>query len=525
MPDNKLELLKAKAKAKQLQAKQIQKPSLIQQAKTVATKGFPVSPGVQKAAQILETPIRAARAGAIGYGETIQDAEARSLLLPMTAQTLQQQAANIPAAREAFREALQIDFEAQGTRQEILGAAGEIAGISLMTMPILATTTKHPGVAGALTFGALKTIQQASREGRIVPVDVAQEAAIAGVLPAIKPATAAVSRAMRSTLRGLFKQTARIDTAAFDALIDNPKLMTQFKGLREGITEKSLNIQKSIVRAHNKVGNLLGRYKDKLGISTKLTEPITDVKAPKPEDLDDAFNVLMDAVKTKSIPDNRLIAQLVELRSNIYNLTTFKPGQTLPALSDKVTAQLKNRAARINEVIAGLKGGKRLRTLEQSYAKLTEVYERLQQKLSTPGKVEEFFGRVMRREAEMDEILGTPGEIMNLLRKVEKRTGEKIIQPMIDELASRQFQSITPHGFSGSILAGMAALLAFPQHPGLAGTAIAVSSPKVVSKLVPAAQKLGEGLKTIGKVISRADARALISAISLLQGGITDDSR
>lgn len=529
-------ILKARAQLELRQRQQapteepeVTEPSLLQQAQTAITEGIDVPPSIQRAAQIVETPIRIGRGIGLGVGEAVKGVEAQlapTVLpgVPVRPEVAPQIVEQLPAAVEAFKRGLDPDFTPQNTREEIFGTIGELGTVLPITAPILSMTAKHPGIGGAVTFGTLHTIRQAARDGRIVPLDIAKEAAIAGVLPIINPTIQQTVRGSKAVLKGLFKRSAKVDEEALDALLENPQLLNQFTGLRSAITEKAVNVQRAIAKAHAQVGQVLSKYKeDTLGIVSRLEDPIVTRVPKTAEQLDETFNVLSNSIKTKALPDNKLIERALELRNDIYELITFKPGVTLPPLQGKVVTQLKNRANRINEMISGLKGGKRLRLIEKAYSDITKSYESIQNKLSTPGKIEDFFTKFMRKEGDLDEALGTPSEILEKLRKIEQRSKMSIIKPLIREISSRQFKEIAPQGFSGSILAAIAAALAVTQRPALAATIGVVSSPRGVAFVLPKAQRVGRILKQAGNIMARADTRALIGSLNLLYGNETQE--
>jgi len=506
-------ILKAKA---QLELRtRTAEPSLIERGKQAITKGFQVSPGVQKAAQLAQVPIRAGRAAAVGIERATRGVGSQlgALALPggpvtpTGQQALGQVAAQAPQAIERAGAAFKQGFEPQDPRERVAATAGEIGAISLATFPILARA-KHPAVTGGLTFSTLEAINQAANEGRIEPIEVGKEFALGASLPLVAPSAALVVKGTKSVLKGILKTSTRLPEKALDTVLDNPKLLKEFAGTQKEISKRVVNLQKAIVQSRQRAGGVLQKVKKKLGVDRPLEAPIRETPTRTPTELDSAFNQAK-VLSNSNAPKKEKILALLDLRQELDDMLSFaKPGQTVTPISGRVESQLVNRRNEINTILNKI--APRLRKAEAGFAKTAQTYDEIQRAIATPGKAEDLMVRLFKGE-NLDEVLGSKKDLLQALRKVEGISKQKLIEPIMKELASKSLRVLEPQGLSGSILAAVAAALAIVQRPGLAGVVALTSSPRGAAAILPAAQRVGRGVRQVGKAVSDPRTRALIA--------------
>lgn len=485
------------------------------------SEGVDVPAVVQKGAQVLETGIRAGRAAGVAVGQATDGMGApqnpTNVVMPLGMEQLTGMAARVPGAIKRGMEAFSPDFQPTEGRESTFADLGEMGASMVITYPILGLGARNPSVTGGLTFGAMEAIKQAAREGRIVPREVAKEAAVAAALPQVVPAVQAVSNATKNLLKGVLTKTAKVPEKAIDIALDNPALLNEFSGANNAIRDKVISLQKTISDSRQNAGKVLSKVRKNLGIDRPIEAPIEDELVKNPKVLDMEFNKLPELLGKISDPRTKL-ALIDDLRINIKSaLTPPKPGSTLPPISDRVSAQLNDRLSKLNTMIEGIEGGKRLRLAERGFASTAKVYDELQTAMATPGKAEQVLERLFKGE-NLDDVIGSKKTMIDLLTKLERKEGVKLVGPIMSEFSSRAFSSIEPKGFSGSVLAGVAAALALLNQPALAAGAAVASSPRGAIEIVKRGKQVSGAMKLAAKTVASPMGRAAISSQRLFSG-------
>lgn len=155
--------------------------------------GYELPASVQKAAQVLTTPIRGIRALGVGTQRAMEGVNPLPFLIPGAPGFMNSTNAlinNMPNALERASAATQPGYKAI-PGEKIGSFLGETAGTAGLTAPLAAgsglTTLAKAGI-GALNAGGLNAIQDASEEGRFNPVKTAVNATMGGLIPiAVSP--------------------------------------------------------------------------------------------------------------------------------------------------------------------------------------------------------------------------------------------------------------------------------------------------------------------------------------------------
>ena len=476
-------------------------------------EGFAVSPGVQKAAEVLETPIRMGRAAAVGVGEALKGSGLEVAASPVTGlmpQTVSRIAGNVPGAIDRAGAAMDPNFQPANPNEAIAATIGETGAMALEMLPIM-MAVRNQAVAGGLSAGTLETIRQAAREGRIEPLEIGKEVGIGAALPMIKPAAEWVTRTSKTVLKNLIHiaSSKHIPEKAIDIALDNPKLLEEFTGLGDDIRDKVLTLQKSVQTSRQTAGKLLNETRKEFGIDRPLSRPIKVTTPKNPEQLDKDFNDVMSTLPyvTKPGPKVKFIDKMIhEIREA---LEPPKPGTTLPPISGEVEAQLTDRLKRLQEVLDTFPEGKKLRTAEKAFSETARMYDEIQQKLSNPDSAEQLLLKIYKG-ADFEDLLGTGKSALDALTKIGKETGTDLVSPIMKELSARSFKQFAPQGISGALLTSVATILAAMRQPALILGGAAVSSPRVAFTTLQAAKKTGKAINKAAQGLSSKPFRAAL---------------
>lgn len=509
-----LELLELEEQEALAEVPEEPKPGMVQQIKDTFTQGFDVPPVVQKGAQILDAGARAGKAVGVGLQNAFEGSGlGMQNLLPGNPMNQQQSIAvgqNAPAALVRTKAAFKPDFVPANDKEAMAGELGETLAVSLEMLPIIAAGEGHPALASGLTMGGLEAIKQASREGRIVPLEVGEQAALGAALPLIVPTTKTLVNTTRNVLKSFLSKTAKVPEQAIDTILDNPRLLQEFSGTSDDIRAGVVELQKAVVESRKRVGNILGKVKKELGVANDLSTPIVDAPMRTPAQADDAFRTFQETIMPSEIDPSQKLKEAVAVRHQIKELLTPpKPGTNVPPISSMVEAQLMDRLTKLNEIITKLPGGSRLRAAEDGFAKTAQLYDELQRTLATEGKAEEFLMKLFKGE-DLDDVLGSKATTMKALRKIEKQHGKPLVDPIIKHLSARALKTFESKGLTGNVLTGVAAVLAMIKQPAFAAMAAVASSPKGVASTLPLIDKGLKGAEMLGKAAGSPLGQSLI---------------
>lgn len=350
---------------------------------------------------------------------------------------------------------------------------------------------------GALTSGTISAIQQAADNGDIEIRDVIYSAVLGGSLPLIAPSIDKIINVVREVARVGAPAGTTLTREAVDALTDDPKLLQKFQGTAESVGEKVIKVQKALVAQHDKISGYLERVRQNIGfrepLSTQLSRVSKEGFQPKSvQDIVQEFQVLKKGhvpveairaarkVKTEDrsvmgillgkterripgkitktempIPDKLRLRELYRLREAIDDhLTIPQGGGDVPRIGRADQNFLQAVRSQVNSLIETIPGGKTLRMADQAYYLSRKLYDDLQKKLATQGKAEQVIQQILKG-GDINEVIGLKGDNLRLLQTLERKTGQKLLEPIQKELAAKSFKEIKPTGYMGAAKLGV----------------------------------------------------------------------
>lgn len=231
---------------------------------TPKPSGYSIPPLIQKAAQMLTTPIRGFRAMGVGAQRAMQDVSPRAMLPligSMTPTDVASIVKNAPMALDRASAAVKPGFLPQvGERTGSM--VGEAAGTAGLMAPIAAIAPGSLAIqsgVGAATTGGLSATMDASEEGRFFPKRTAVNAAVGGLLPIL--ASEGLNNAAAKTAGAIGKIQSGVPSKFGERLYKDP-------GAFLSSTEKT-------------AGQKLGIFRTEKGLSPipRTTEEIVDSEA------------------------------------------------------------------------------------------------------------------------------------------------------------------------------------------------------------------------------------------------------
>lgn len=211
---------------------------------------------------------------------------------------------------------------------------------------------------------------------------------------------------------------------------------------------------------------------------------------------------------------------LSRLKRDIQIQTDFnKAPITLAPIDSAKDAALKSMQAEIGDIRtkSNLPGSARLDMVDNAWKSINEIYDTLQKDLSDPGKSRDTMMRLLKG----DNTWATSGKMatkVNAIRKVELMTGQKILEPAMEELTRQAFKDWMGKGFvskflsGGSLLGAGAAATTNPALLPLAGASLAASSPRVWRGAISGSSKLGNVINTAAQASQIPFTAGLASA-------------
>jgi hypothetical protein len=429
--------------------------------------------GIQKAAQVVTTPIRGMRGLGVG-AERLISGDAPSQALDRSAAAVKP--GYIPQPGEK------------------LGAfAGEMAATAPIFEAAGGGSLLSQVAKGAMSAGTLRTIQDAAERGDVHIPDVVFSSVLGGVIPLVIPTAQTVFRALRATNRVAGAMGTTLTTDATEALAKDPTLLSKYQGTAEAIGEKVQKVQKALISQHEKVVQFLERVRNNIGFREPFMSQADRIAkeglTPKPvQDIVEEFQVLKNGkvpveamrkaqkitsedrsvmgilikktevnrpgkiTKTEmQIPDKLRLRELYRLRESIDDYLTFpQGGGDVPRIGRGDQNFLQTMRAKVNSIIEEIPGGKTLRMADEAYSLSRKLYDDLQKKLATQGKAEQVIQQILKG-GDINEVIGLKGDNLRLLQSLERKTGQKFLEPLKKELAAKSFREMKATGISGVV--------------------------------------------------------------------------
>lgn len=150
---------------------------------------------------------------------------------------------------------------------------------------------------------------------------------------------------------------------------------------------------------------------------------------------------------------------LTRIKREIQRETDFnKAPITLKPIDGAKDAALKSMASEIDSIRtkSKLPGADVLAGADDAWKSLNEIYDTIQRDLSDPGKARDTLMRLMKG----DNTWATSGKFKaksNKIREVELLTGQKILEPAMEELTRQVFKDWAGKGFVSQVLRGAGA--------------------------------------------------------------------
>lgn len=505
--------------------------------------------GGSSVANLATLPQRGFRGVGVGLQQAVEGVPASSLTPfgAVTPEILSRVASNLPGAVERAAEAVRPGFQPE--EGERLGAlAGETVG-SLPLATALGGSSEAVGAGNVAlqimrnTVGGatLTAINEASEKGDIEVPDVVFSGAVNGLFPLVRPSANVVANFLRKSTEIPVAGTTTLSREAMGELADDPKLLEKYAGDAQAINNKVVNIQKKMVEQFEKIGNRLKQARLKFGITRPLETPVEQVAAEglPQKDLKEIASDFIDLKRGyrlkkpiegvdvgivppkpgRELPKQDInikerIKGLYELRSQIdqNNVVKNKVGQDVQPIDkqDIEGKYLKNLRGQINNMLDELtpqvEGGSALRITDRAFSQARNLYDEFIKKLADKEKGEQLLLNIYKK-GNPDEIIGINSDTVDVLRRLEKRTGEKYIEPLRKEFAAREFRNIKGTG-------GGNALSLF----GAPGAVLETAGARGNSAMLNAVFGLSSIIKRLGEFASSPQARRVaIGATSALQ--------
>lgn len=148
----------------------------------------------------------------------------------------------------------------------------------------------------------------------------------------------------------------------------------------------------------------------------------------------------------KPLPVKQQLAKLTQLKRELQAQANYNQNPiTLKPIDTVVDADIKRMAGEINDLRSKVspEAGKNLNLIDDAWKDIRDIYGTIQKDLADPGKAKDTFMRIMKG----DSTWLTSGKFenkLNAIRKVEKITGQDILEPALKELTSMTFKQ--PYG-------------------------------------------------------------------------------
>ena len=513
--------------------------------------------GGQTAPQIAQMPERGFRGLAVGAQRLAQGIPATNLLLPgqsLTPGDVSRIVKNAPAALERASEATQPGFQPTSTGEAIAATTGQAVGGLPLAMGLGGTGTPKTVAQTALqvlrqgtTNATIRAVSDASDKGDVDVDDVLFSGTLGAFFPVISPAFGRIAGITDEAAKLGVTSSTSLSREAVEGLQQNPKDIANLIAKTEGVRTEVIRLQENMVNHFKKIGGKLRETRLRYGVTVPFEESLDDAItkgfptrsgqeiAKDFKDVERGFKVITKEVPVSKIakptggffgseqprikekivrftPKERL-NMLYEMRREIDIANARKQNpmatiQNIPHVPDDEEVLMTGIRKRINpilddEVTPQVPGSKVLRLMDEAYKQAREMYDSFAQKLATPGKAEQVLERIYRK-GDPNEIIGINKDVRDVLTRLERKTGERYIEPLMEELSAREFRTIKGKGFGG-----FASLFTAPAGAVIAGGL----GPQGAAGALRSIFGLTSGVRKLGELASSSAARALSATI------------
>lgn len=558
------------------------RPSADAARQELARRGIAIPPlsvdvpqGVQKVAQALYSPVRAARAAGVGFQRLTEGVPLP--LMPgqaMTPQDAQRMGTNVPNAIARTKAAFQPGYVApEGERAG--SAIGEAGALTALSLPLASAAAP---VASAAAAGAgMLALQQASERGRVnltpaVPKSIEEvpgmlkqlpdtvagaagmNAGLAGLPGIVQFTRKSIDDAANKILPGLVAKANRTPERATEIFLKDPSVTTRYKGTIEAIEGRATALGKKLVEARRELGKRIGAIKESLGIPDpfkavgerevieragasrspggieraylKYSSPpkpsspiVTETKDP----FTGAISRKVVEQKVRQAPPQKKLAYLIRLRQQIDDKLDFQPvGTTVAPVSTTQKAMLHKLRGMVDEKITALPGGRRLKKAEEGFSQLAGLYDTLQRSLKDPGTATDTLIKIFNRDPNA-VTAGRTRQVERILRDTDRAMGTNFTQEIFKELTSKAYKNWVGRGLTNTAI-GAGAVGGATATKGIMGKvaagvgAIAVS-PRLTGEAIKAGRAIGQTAQRAADVAGSAGIRSpLIAALMANKG-------
>lgn len=210
------------------------------------------------------------------------------------------------------------------------------------------------------------------------------------------------------------------------------------------------------------------------------------------------------------ITNSDKLQMLTRLKREIQSQAKFnKEPITLRPIDPAKDAAFKRMASEIDDIRGGLPNGEKLALVDDAWKEINDIYGTIQKDLADPGKARDTFLRLFKG----DTTWLTSGRFankLNAIKKVEKLTGKKILEPALNELTAMVFKEPFGRGLISQTYplmatgAGVRAALTGNIPEAIAEfAAVPLASPRAVGLGLRGAAKVGRQVSSGAALVGR----------------------
>ncbi len=355
---------------------------------------------------------------------------------------------------------------------------------------------------GGLTSGGLTSaITQMSERGHIEPNAVKISAALGAALPYVKP-LANFTKNIITGIRDVMGGSVGLRPGTVEMAGELGAKLRDVDGTTQTILKKIDDIQTGIGKIHEEAGEQLSKTRKRLGLPSSLAEkgerrfgrrlldesvdidpktvagnpgfrevkyngtplilPTSTVKKLEAEITEkhgenllaktptqmwrEAERVMTDFTtgKFKNVDSRIKLKTLDNLREKIGDYTDYaKSGLSLAPITKQESAIFNDLLRRVNDVVENDIGeaGKILRESEHLYHNAREFYDSFQANFATEERTARTVLGLLRDEVP-EEVLGSGQTAINGIKLLEKKTGQKHLEPLMKAAASKNIKNV-----------------------------------------------------------------------------------
>lgn len=493
--------------------------------------GVPILPGIsigngQSPSQILTTPARGLRGVGVGVQQLAEGANPADALNRASAAV---QPGYVPQPGEKIGSAV----------GETIGSAPLAAALTpefgAASVPALARYAVQALAAGA-GGGAFAAINDASEKGRIEPSDVVVAGGINAIFPLVRFIPKFINDFMRASTEIPIAGTTSLSREALRQYSADPKILEKAAKSAEEINNQVEGMQRSMANYMASVGEKLKKARIKFNIMSPIETPIEQqakegIASKSFEEINKEFIDLKNGYRTVKpegvnlsspikqeknvpIPIKERIAGLYDLRYHIdqNNVITGGPDKVIKKIGDQTPEEMALAARRfdvnkiLDDLVKKVPGATDLRETDKAYSMASSIHSEFLKKLSNPEKAQQVLMGIFKK-GDPDKIVGVGSDAVKVIRRLEKETGQKFLEPLRKEYAAREFSNLQGRG-------GSTALSLF----GLPGAMMEAAGPTGLAHTLDFMNSTSDAIKRIGDIaLSRGSQALATGATSTLK--------